>query len=135
MVCHPYAYRLPSYQSVACVFVYEPHDLIILLCYTDFAAIFPFQIPIPRLLTTSAHALLAALRIAPPLAHDARAKRAHIHVSLNTAPLAGVLLLLATGAIGGTEVRRGIVGADGVKPLDIMALFISLVRIYRLRLF
>ncbi|EED85293.1 predicted protein, partial [Postia placenta Mad-698-R] len=43
-----------------------------------------------------------------------------------TVPLLSVLILLATGAINGTVIRDGIVGANGVKPLDIMALFISL---------
>ena len=44
-----------------------------------------------------------------------------------TVPLFAVLLLLATRSIDGTVIKRGIVGADGVKPLNIMALFISLV--------
>ncbi|EPT02440.1 hypothetical protein FOMPIDRAFT_1029292 [Fomitopsis schrenkii] len=41
-------------------------------------------------------------------------------------PLISVLVLLATGAIDGAVIRDGIVGANGVQPLDIMALFISL---------
>jgi len=39
-----------------------------------------------------------------------------------------VLLLLAAKAINGTVLKRGIIGADGVEPISIMALFISLVR-------
>ncbi len=39
-----------------------------------------------------------------------------------------VLLLLATKAINGIVLRRGILGADGIQPINIMALFISLVR-------
>jgi hypothetical protein len=39
-----------------------------------------------------------------------------------------VLLLLATKAINGTVLRHGILGADGIQPINIMALFISLVR-------
>jgi hypothetical protein len=43
-----------------------------------------------------------------------------------------VLLLLATRAINSSVLRRGILGADGVQPINIMALFISLVRGLRL---
>jgi hypothetical protein len=39
-----------------------------------------------------------------------------------------VLLLLATKAINGTVLRHGILGTDGIQPINIMALFISLVR-------
>ncbi|KAJ1032634.1 hypothetical protein NDA16_000657 [Ustilago loliicola] len=45
------------------------------------------------------------------------------HVS---APLIGVLVLLATTTIGGEQVRQGIVGEDGIEPYDVLALFISL---------
>jgi uncharacterized membrane-anchored protein YitT (DUF2179 family) len=39
-----------------------------------------------------------------------------------------VLLLLAVKAINGAVLKHGIIGADGVEPISIMALFISLVR-------
>ena len=39
-----------------------------------------------------------------------------------------VLLLLATKAINGAVLRHGILGTDGIQPINIMALFISLVR-------
>ncbi|KAN0060703.1 hypothetical protein ACQY0O_007361 [Thecaphora frezii] len=45
------------------------------------------------------------------------------HVS---APLIGVLLLLATTTIRGQEIRTGIVGEDGIQPYDVLLLFISL---------
>lgn len=53
------------------------------------------------------------------------------HISLNfiTVPLASVLLLLATKVFNSQTVRDGIVGTGGVSPLNIMALFISLVRV------
>lgn len=44
------------------------------------------------------------------------------------APVIAVLLLLASTSINGSVVHDGILGVDGVNPLDIMALFISLVR-------
>ncbi|KZS87743.1 hypothetical protein SISNIDRAFT_476169 [Sistotremastrum niveocremeum HHB9708] len=43
-----------------------------------------------------------------------------------TAPVIAVLLLLVSTSIDGSVVRDGILGVDGVNPLDIMALFISL---------
>ncbi|KAI0695543.1 hypothetical protein BC835DRAFT_1273245 [Cytidiella melzeri] len=49
-----------------------------------------------------------------------------ITVGFQTAPLAAVLLLLATGVLHVKEIREGIVGTSGVEPLDIMALFMSL---------
>ena len=45
-----------------------------------------------------------------------------------TGPMTSVLLLLAVKAINGAVLKHGIVGADGIEPISIMALFISLVR-------
>lgn len=45
------------------------------------------------------------------------------HVS---APVIGVIILLATTTIGGEQVKQGIVGEDGIEPYDVLALFISL---------
>jgi len=39
-----------------------------------------------------------------------------------------VVFLLAVKAINGAVLKRGIIGADGVEPMSIMALFLSLVR-------
>jgi hypothetical protein len=39
-----------------------------------------------------------------------------------------VLFLLATKAINGAVLKHGILGTDGIQPINIMALFISLVR-------
>jgi hypothetical protein len=49
-------------------------------------------------------------------------------VNFLTGPVFAVLLLLATGAIDGAVLKYGILGTNGVQPLSIMALFISLVR-------
>lgn len=54
-----------------------------------------------------------------------RKRRVKLSTTLIAPPL-GVILLLATRAIDGATLTRGILGADGIKPLDIMALFISL---------
>ncbi|UTT94097.1 hypothetical protein NDA17_003521 [Ustilago hordei] len=44
------------------------------------------------------------------------------------APLIGVFVLLTTTAIGSEQVRQGIVGEDGIKPYEVLALFISLIK-------
>lgn len=62
-----------------------------------------------------------------PEEDDLLEKRYHFPITLSTAPVIGVLLLLASTSIPGDVVRTGIVGSGGVKPYDIMTLFISLV--------
>ncbi|EPQ55324.1 hypothetical protein GLOTRDRAFT_76685 [Gloeophyllum trabeum ATCC 11539] len=47
-------------------------------------------------------------------------------LNLHTAPLLTLFILLAAGAIDGVTIREGILGTGGVKPIDVMALFISL---------
>lgn len=42
--------------------------------------------------------------------------------------MAGVVLLLATTTIDGSVLKHGIVGEEGVRPYDVLVLFISLVR-------
>jgi hypothetical protein len=55
-------------------------------------------------------------------------RRQYVSVNFLSGPMISVLLLLAVKAINGTVLKRGIIGADGVEPISIMALFISLVR-------
>ena len=55
-------------------------------------------------------------------------RRPSVSVNFLTGPMFSVLLLLAVKAINGAMLKHGIIGADGVKPISIMALFISLVR-------
>ncbi|KAI0077187.1 hypothetical protein K474DRAFT_1596497 [Panus rudis PR-1116 ss-1] len=98
---------------------------LVLFVLSNVSVITPFRIPIPRIISSRGWNILTVLRIAPPNA-DRLKRRYHVPVNFVTMPLVSVLILLAAGAIDGTTVRRGIVGADGVKPLDIMALFISL---------
>lgn len=54
-------------------------------------------------------------------------ERYHFTLGLATAPVAGVLLLLASTVIPGHVIREGIVGIAGVRPYDIMTLFLSFV--------
>ncbi|WVQ71479.1 hypothetical protein IAR50_001017 [Cryptococcus sp. DSM 104548] len=51
-------------------------------------------------------------------------KRLYIPIDLRTAPVIGVIILLASTCIPGSVVRRGIVGSGGVRPYDIMTLFL-----------
>ncbi|ORY64732.1 hypothetical protein BCR35DRAFT_295125 [Leucosporidium creatinivorum] len=55
-----------------------------------------------------------------------REKRLSIPLDLRTAPVAGVVLLLITTTIDGSVLRHGIVGEEGVRPYDVLVLFISL---------
>ena len=51
-------------------------------------------------------------------------RRRYLRIDFTTVPLFAVLLLLATKCINGHDLRRGIVGDGGVKPLSIMTLFL-----------
>ncbi|KAI5481856.1 hypothetical protein MNV49_000133 [Pseudohyphozyma bogoriensis] len=65
----------------------------------------------------------------PPLhvpVDESPRERLIIALDLRTAPVAGVVLLLITTAIDGSVLRLGIVGEDGVRPYDVLVLFISL---------
>ena len=62
-------------------------------------------------------------------AHGHAAKRAYAPLNFITVPLVSVLVLLAASVFDAQTVRDGVLGTQGVKPLDIMALFISLVRV------
>ena len=91
----------------------------------DAAVVFPVRFPVPTCLTYRAHKLLAASGTINNTTSPVH--RAYLHLNFITVPLISVLLLLASGAIDGQVVSDGVVGANGVQPLDIMALFISLV--------
>lgn len=61
---------------------------------------------------------------------EARENFLHWHrlpVDFLTLPPTVVLLLLAIGVLTPEDMRTGITGSGGVRPLDIMALFLSLV--------
>ena len=92
----------------------------------DLAVIAPFRIAVPLFLLEAARHVLVSLRIAPNK-HTALKTR-HVHLNFITVPLLSVLVLLASGVFTGRTVRDGIVGTSGIQPLNIMALFISLVR-------
>ena len=93
---------------------------------TDIVVIFPFRVPLPRLVVSAIRDALVKCRILPRTSEYLR--RQYLPVNFLSAPIMAVLLLLATQAINSGVLRRGILGSDGVQPINIMALFISLVR-------
>lgn len=91
----------------------------------DVAVIFPVRLPTPLFATQAMYDISAKAKLIPWKPGPAR--RRHIRLDYITVPLIGVLVLLATRAIDSVVLRKGILGADGVEPINIMALFISLV--------
>ncbi|KAI0794150.1 hypothetical protein C8Q74DRAFT_560085 [Fomes fomentarius] len=100
---------------------------LVLFFISNVAVIVPLRLLVPPLLLKNARRALTALHILPERhAHDSPLKTRHIHLNFITVPLASVLILLAAGVFHGRTLRDGIVGANGIQPLNIMALFISL---------
>ena len=109
----------------------------------DLVVMFPFQfhIPLPRRVLRKVGDFLTHIRILSRRAnvervgHSTPRKQGVVSefywqratVSFQSAPLFAVLFLLSTTAIGPNTVRAGIVGENGVQPLNVLALFISLV--------
>ena len=91
----------------------------------DVAVIFPTRIPLPCFELSSLAKLLAEKQIIKERKPSCR--RSYLPIDFTTVPLFSVLLLLATKCIDGHDLRQAIVGEGGVRPLSIMALFISLV--------
>ncbi|TFK31451.1 hypothetical protein BDQ12DRAFT_660477 [Crucibulum laeve] len=52
--------------------------------------------------------------------------RRKVTIGLMTAPILAIAILWAAQCIGATQIRDGIVGTDGIKPYNILILFISL---------
>ena len=96
------------------------------LVLTDIVVIFPFRIPLPNFSVFALHNALVKCRAIPRKSGPPR--RQYLYINYLSMPMIAVLLLLATKAIDGTVLRHGILGSDGIEPINIMALFISLVR-------
>ncbi|QRV96617.1 citrate transporter [Ceratobasidium sp. AG-Ba] len=97
---------------------------LIVFLLANVLVIAPFRIPLPRFLSKPLYHVFRR-----KLLNDSQFdtnKRLHFPVNFVSAPVFGVFFLWATQCIGGQIVRNGIVGTGGIKPLDIMALFISL---------
>ncbi|OAA50510.1 Arsenical pump membrane protein, ArsB [Metarhizium rileyi] len=109
---------------------------------TNIIVLFPFHIPIavPRKIWNVLEDALSCVRIIASReatsqldAHgdDDNGKikpyvRVNFPMNFVTAPLIADLFLLAIQAIGRKEVHDGILGADNISPIDIMAFFITL---------
>ncbi|KAI0944080.1 hypothetical protein AcV7_001998 [Taiwanofungus camphoratus] len=98
--------------------------VLVFFVLSNIAVVLPSHLPIPRVLCRRAANTLVALRVISPDLEPV--KKSLVPLNFITVPFFSVLILLITGAIDGTVVRGGIVGSNGVRPLDIMALFISL---------
>ncbi|KIY02572.1 uncharacterized protein Z520_01037 [Fonsecaea multimorphosa CBS 102226] len=101
--------------------------ILAVFCLVSILVIWPVRIALPvflqRLLLST---LLKTRVIALSDFKTLSSRRLHIHLSLTTAPVIAVVLLLATTTIHGSTIRLGIVGDDTVKPYDVLVLFISL---------
>lgn len=90
--------------------------------------IWPLHIPLPRFVQSPLLKTLKATRIIGQHDFDnLSAHKLHFPLSLETAPLVGVILLLMSTTINGSTIRLGVKGDENVKPYDVLVLFISLV--------
>jgi Na+/H+ antiporter NhaD/arsenite permease-like protein len=101
--------------------------ILAVFCVVSALVIWPVSIPLPALIQK---ALLSTLVKTKIIGHDdldsLSARRLHLHLSLTTAPVIAVILLLATTTIHGSTIRLGIKGDENIKPYDVLVLFISL---------
>lgn len=98
------------------------------LDHSDLLVIVPLRIPLTQSFSRGCRTVFTSLRLCRPDEADTEsAERWHLPLGLETAPVIGVLLLLASTCIPGSVIRDGIVGSGGVRPYDIMTLFISFV--------
>ncbi|KZO90572.1 hypothetical protein CALVIDRAFT_389827 [Calocera viscosa TUFC12733] len=97
---------------------------LIVFLATNIIVIAPFSISIPLYIWNGVRKTAVSLRVLEPTIRLHRSPR--FRFDFSTVPVIAVLLLLATTCIGGEEVYKGIVGSNGIKPYDIMCLFISL---------
>ncbi|CAE6412640.1 unnamed protein product [Rhizoctonia solani] len=103
--------NVKNWRSILTIIVFLVANILVLT---------PFRIPLPRFLKKPLSIIL--FQKSSNEAHS----RPYFPVNYVSAPVFGVFFLWAAQCIDGTIVKNGIVGTDGIKPLDIMALFISL---------
>jgi hypothetical protein len=104
--------------------------ILAVFCIVSIFVIWPVQIPLPN---NVQRFLLLALRRGHIISDDeyfrtlSARRRLYFSLSLKTAPVIGVILLLATTSIHGSTIKLGIKGDKSIKPYDVLVLFISLV--------
>ncbi|CDO72597.1 hypothetical protein BN946_scf184985.g16 [Trametes cinnabarina] len=101
---------------------------LVLFFIANIAVIFPVRLPIPFTVVRATRRILTVVPILPEGSDSdpQLAKRTYLHLNFITIPFISVLILLAAGVFGAGTLRDGIVGTGGVRPLNIMGLFISL---------
>ncbi|EHY51895.1 hypothetical protein ABEF92_000357 [Exophiala dermatitidis] len=102
--------------------------ILAVFCIVSAFVIWPVRIPIPTALGRLIVSCLRRTRIIPASSYHelSHLQPLHFSLSLKTAPVIGVILLLATTTIHGSTIRLGIVGDETIKPYDVLVLFISL---------
>jgi hypothetical protein len=102
--------------------------LLAVFIFVSAFVIWPIRIPIPKSIQRVGLSVAKAIRIIEPEEYQ-KLKTANLSfpISLQTAPVIGVVLLLATTTIHGSTIKLGIKGDENVKPYDVLVLFISLV--------
>jgi len=101
--------------------------ILAVFCVVSIFVIWPARIPLPNHVQRLLLLLLRRGRIISD--DDCRrlsARRLYFSLSLKTAPVIGVILLLATTTIHGSTIKLGIKGDESIKPYDVLVLFISL---------
>ncbi|KAK5189314.1 hypothetical protein LTR96_010900 [Exophiala xenobiotica] len=103
--------------------------ILAVFCIVSIFVIWPVRIPLPNHVQ---RLLLLALRRGRIIFDDeyprtlSARRRLYFSLSLKTAPVIGVILLLATTTIHGSTIKLGIKGDESIKPYDVLVLFISL---------
>ncbi|KAL2421175.1 hypothetical protein ABEF95_004714 [Exophiala dermatitidis] len=102
--------------------------ILAVFCIVSAFVIWPVRIPIPTPLGRLIVSCLERTRIIPGSSSRglSQLQPLHFSLSLKTAPVIGVILLLATTTIHGSTIRLGIKGDETIKPYDVLVLFISL---------
>lgn len=110
----------------------EAHSYVVLPVFivVSFFVIWPLKIPLGGRLTFLVLRILQKFRVIGR-DYDVTSKgdkcSLHFPLDLRTAPVIGVILILATTTIDGNTIRLGIKGDENIKPYDVLVLFISLV--------
>jgi hypothetical protein len=112
----------------------ETHSYVILPVFVvvSIFVIWPVNVPLGKRLTSFVLRSLRRLRTlgSNDYAHvEKEGSSLHFPLDLRTAPVIGVILLLATTTINGNTIKLGVKGDENIKPYDVLVLFISLVRI------
>src|SRR5258708_12238056 len=86
---------------------------------SDIIVIFPFRVPLPRIVASTSHDVLVKLRIFPHTSEPLR--RQYVPVNFLSGQMISVFFLLAVKQINGSVLQTGFLGASAVEPLTCMA--------------